>query len=290
MRVIHSAVVSIVSIVSIVSTILFCSTVVAVEPIPDKLVVLTFDDASKSHVTVVAPLLKKYKFGATFFVTEGFDMVTNKRDYMTWQEIAQLHNDGFEIGNHTRDHMSITDKTVANLVQQVQVINERCQAHGIPAPVSFAYPGNAIAKDAIRVLEHVGIKFARRGGAPEFPYKEGRGFAYEPGLDHPLLIPSAGDARPAWILDDFKRAVNQAKDGKIAVIQFHGVPDTAHDWVNTSKQQFESYLQYLADNRYQVIALRDLSRYVDPADVPRDPWSIIEARQQKLKDATRERN
>ena len=287
MRVIHSAVVSI---VSIVSTILFCSTVVAVEPIPDKLVVLTFDDASKSHVTVVAPLLKKYKFGATFFVTEGFDMVTNKRDYMTWQEIAQLHNDGFEIGNHTRDHMSITDKTVANLVQQVQVINERCQAHGIPAPVSFAYPGNAIAKDAIRVLEHVGIKFARRGGAPEFPYKEGRGFAYEPGLDHPLLIPSAGDARPAWILDDFKRAVNQAKDGKIAVIQFHGVPDTAHDWVNTSKKQFESYLQYLADNRYQVIALRDLSRYVDPADVPRDPWSIIEARQQKLKDATRERN
>jgi peptidoglycan/xylan/chitin deacetylase (PgdA/CDA1 family) len=290
MRVIHSAVVSIVSIVSIVSTILFCSTVVAVEPIPDKLVVLTFDDASKSHVTVVAPLLKKYKFGATFFVTEGFDMVTNKRDYMTWQEIAQLHNDGFEIGNHTRDHMSITDKTVANLVQQVQVINERCQAHGIPAPVSFAYPGNAIAKDAIRVLEHLGIKFARRGGAPEFPYKEGRGFAYEPGLDHPLLIPSAGDARPAWILDDFKRAVNQAKDGKIAVIQFHGVPDTAHDWVNTSKQQFESSLQYLADNRYQVIALRDLSRYVDPADVPRDPWSIIEARQQKLKDATRERN
>ncbi|HJS07308.1 MAG TPA: polysaccharide deacetylase family protein [Pirellulales bacterium] len=263
---------------------------VAVEPIPDKLVVLTFDDASKSHVTVVAPLLKKYKFGATFFVTEGFDMVTNKRDYMTWQEIAQLHNDGFEIGNHTRDHMSITDKTVANLVQQVQVINERCQAHGIPAPVSFAYPGNAIAKDAIRVLEHLGIKFARRGGAPEFPYKEGRGFAYEPGLDHPLLIPSAGDARPAWILDDFKRAVNQAKDGKIAVIQFHGVPDTAHDWVNTSKKQFESYLQYLADNRYQVIALRDLSRYVDPADVPRDPWSIIEARQQKLKDATRERN
>jgi hypothetical protein len=151
--------------------------------------------------------------------------------------------------------------------------------------VSFAYPGNAITKDAIRVLEHLGIQFARRGGAPEYAYKDGRGFAYEPGLDHPLLIPSAGDARPVWSLDDFKRAVNQAKDGKIAVLQFHGVPDTAHDWVNTPKQQFESYLRYLADNRCQVIALRDLSRYVDPAKVPSDPWSIIEARQQKLKDA-----
>ena len=76
----------------------------ALEPIPDKLVVLTFDDSSKSHVTVAAPLLKKHGFGATFFVTEGFDFPTNKRDYMTWDEIARLHRDGFEIGNHTRDH------------------------------------------------------------------------------------------------------------------------------------------------------------------------------------------
>src|SRR5262249_5395042 len=43
------------------------------DPIPDRLVVLTFDDASKSHFTVARPLLKKYGFGATFFVTEGFD-------------------------------------------------------------------------------------------------------------------------------------------------------------------------------------------------------------------------
>jgi peptidoglycan/xylan/chitin deacetylase (PgdA/CDA1 family) len=264
------------------------SSAVAAEPIPDKLVVLTFDDASKSHFTVVGPLLKKHKFGATFFVTEGFDMVTNKRDYMTWEEIAQLHNDGFEIGNHTRDHMGVNDKTVADLAEQVQGINERCKAHGIPTPVSFAYPGNVITKEAIPVLRHLGIKFARRGGAPEFPYKDGRGFAFEPGLDHPLLIPSAGDARPAWTLEDFKLAVNQAKDGKIAVLQFHGTPDTAHDWVTTSTKQFESYLQYLADNRFQVIALRDLSRYVDSDSVPADAWRIIDARQRKLNDSKRE--
>ena len=37
--------------------------------IPDKLVVLTFDDSKASHYTVVRPLLKKYGFGATFFIT-----------------------------------------------------------------------------------------------------------------------------------------------------------------------------------------------------------------------------
>lgn len=258
------------------------SAAIAAEPIPDKLVVLTFDDASKSHFTVAGPLLKQYKFGATFFVTEGFDFTTNKRDYMTWDEIAQLHKDGFEIGNHTRDHKGVSDDNIADLAEQVRAISERCQAHGIPAPVSFAYPGNAIAKKALPVLKDLGIKFARRGGSPEFPYKEGRGFAFEPGLDHLLLIPSAGDARPDWTLDDFKRAVAQAKQGKIAVLQFHGVPDTAHNWVTTSREQFEGYLKYLADNKFQVIALRDLSRYVDEKIVPTSPWGVIEDRQRQL--------
>jgi peptidoglycan/xylan/chitin deacetylase (PgdA/CDA1 family) len=80
---------------------LLASPAVALEPIPDKLVVLTFDDSSKSHHSVARPILQKYKFGATFFITEGFDFPTNKKDYMTWAEIAELHKDGFAIGNHT---------------------------------------------------------------------------------------------------------------------------------------------------------------------------------------------
>ena len=42
------------------------------QPVPDKLVVLTFDDSKASQYTVVRPLLKKYGFGATFFISEGF--------------------------------------------------------------------------------------------------------------------------------------------------------------------------------------------------------------------------
>lgn len=254
----------------------------AADPVPDRLVVLTFDDASKSHYTVARPLLRKHKFGATFFVTEGWDFATNKKDYMTWEEIAQLHRDGFEIGNHTRDHMSVTPKTVRDLAAQVRAINQRCKEHGIPRPMSFAYPGNAITTEALPVLKELGIKWARRGGSPEYPYPEGRGFAYEPGLDHPLLIPTAGDARPTWTLDDLKRAVAQARHGRVAVLQFHGVPDTAHDWVNTPKEQFETFLQYLADEKYTVIAMRDLGKYVDPEVPPTDPWGVIEDRKKRV--------
>src|SRR5213076_1543265 len=113
--------------------------------VPDKLVVLTFDDSVASHYSVVRPLLKQYGFGATFFITEGFSFRTNKKDYMTWEQIEGLHRDGFEIGNHTRDHMSVTPASVDRLREQIEAINAQCASHNIPRPTSFAYPGNGIA-------------------------------------------------------------------------------------------------------------------------------------------------
>lgn len=253
------------------------------EHVPDKLVVLTFDDSVKSHFTVVRPILLKYKFGATFFVTEGFDFKTNHRDYMTWEEIAQLHKDGFEIGNHTRDHLGINNNNVAQVAEQLRGISDRCRKHGIPPPTSFAWPGNSTAVEAFDALREEGIRFARRGGAPEYDYASGRGFAYEPGLDHPLLIPSAGDARPDWTLEDFIAAVEQARHGRIAVLQFHGVPDTAHAWVHTSPEKFEAYMHYLATHGFRVIALRDLEKFVDYRIEPKDPLMVVRDRQAMLK-------
>src|SRR5262245_31163481 len=82
------------------------------DQIPDKLVVLTFDDSVASHHSVVRPILKRFGFGATFFITEGFSFRTNKQDYMTWAQIRELHEDGFEIGNHTRDHLGVSPETL----------------------------------------------------------------------------------------------------------------------------------------------------------------------------------
>jgi peptidoglycan/xylan/chitin deacetylase (PgdA/CDA1 family) len=256
------------------------------KPIPDKLVVLTFDDSIKSHYTTVRPILKRYGFGATFFITEGFDFATNKTDYMTWEEIAELHRDGFEIGNHTGNHASIRKENVADLEAQVEAINARCAEYEIPRTTSFAYPANVILPEALPVLKKTGILFARRGGSPEYKYPDGRGFAYEPGLDHPYLVPSAGDARPDWTLDDFIVAVEQARHGRIAVLQFHGVPDTAHAWVNTSVQQFDAYMNYLAKNRYTAIAMRDLAKYVDVDVTPSNPQQVIDDRKQALSNRT----
>ena len=264
----------------IFSALAAASPVRAALPIPDKLVVLTFDDSSASHYTNARPVLKRYGFGATFFITEGFTFPANKKDYLTWAQIAELHRDGFEIGNHTRDHLAITEKTVPRLAEQLDAIVQRCREHGIPTPVSFAWPGNKFHVSALPILQQAGIRFARRGGEPEVPYAVGGGAAYEPGADHPLLIPTTGDARPDWSLENLKRAVALARGGRIAVLQFHGVPDGEHPWVNTPRERFEEYMAWLHAERFTVIAMRDLARYVDEKSVPANPLEVMERRKQ----------
>ncbi len=72
-----------------------------IKPIPDKTVVLSFDDGCLSDVNFVAPLLKKHGFNATFYITEAMGFKSRKDWYMTWQQIQSLKATGFEIGNHT---------------------------------------------------------------------------------------------------------------------------------------------------------------------------------------------
>jgi peptidoglycan/xylan/chitin deacetylase (PgdA/CDA1 family) len=113
---------------------------------------------------------------------------------------------------------------------------------------------------------------------PEFPYAAGRGHPFQPGFDHPLLIPTAGDARPDWTLEDFKRAVAQAHDGRVAVLQFHGVPEGEHPWVHTPRERFQEYMAYLHQEKFRVIALRDLAPYLSGRPAPPDPMTAIRQR------------
>jgi hypothetical protein len=92
------------------------------------------------------------------------------------------------------------------------------------------------------------------------------------------MLPSVGDARPKWTLHDFISAAEQTRDGCIAILQFHGVPDTAHDWVSSNPQNVEACLKYLKLENYRVIALRDLRDYIKPPVEPDDANPIIEAR------------
>src|SRR5437660_5527497 len=94
----------------------------APETVPSRLVVLTFDDAVKSHRTFVAPLLKELGFGATFFVTHKW--MDDPTNFMTWSDIAEIHQMGFEIGNHSWTHSDFSmPKNVARLAGELFLVD-----------------------------------------------------------------------------------------------------------------------------------------------------------------------
>lgn len=218
---------------------------------PEKLVVLTFDDATASHYSVVAPFLKEFGFGATFFVCEFPPNFSDTTKYMNWRQIKELDKMGFEIANHTRSHPPVARLTRDELLSELNYIERKCDSLKIEEPVSFAYPGYSLSQDVIAVLLEKGYHFARAGGSR----------VYEPESDFPLLVPSW--AMNAENKPQIMEAFNKARDGKVVVLTIHGVPDVEHPWVNTPPELFREYLQYLAENRYTVVALRDLQKFVD---------------------------
>ncbi len=256
----------------------------AAEPVPNKTVVLTFDDSVQSHRDFVGPLLKEYGFGATFFVTHLW--MDDEENFMTWEDIGELHEMGFEIGNHSWTHAGFSSpKNAARLSGELALVENELKKVGVPKPISFAWCGNQFGPEAHAVLKANGIQYARRGMQPEIKYgKIELGPLYDPKQHNSLLIPSAGDGYPEWDLDHFKKVVDRAKDGKIAVVQFHGVPDIAHPWVHTPPERFKEYMAYLKAEGFNVIALKDVAKFRDEGDGENDPTVKIRYPEKKAEE------
>jgi peptidoglycan/xylan/chitin deacetylase (PgdA/CDA1 family) len=220
----------------------------------EKVVVLTFDDASASHAAV-GPLLKEYGFGATFFVCEypGFE---NKTQYMTWEQIGALHRLGFEIGNHTLTHTHVDKLNAARFGHELEALEKKCAEQGVPKPVSFAYPAYVTSTPALTVLREHGYRWARAGGGKPF----------KPGTDDPLTIPSVSGSGEKT--DRVLNALKAQQSGEIVVLTFHGAPDLAHPNVSVPLETLKVYLDYLRAQKFAVIAMRDLEKFVERKTAP----------------------
>jgi len=219
------------------------------KPIPDKLVVLTFDDGPASGYTVVAPILKSMGFNGSFYVCDFDSFRTRKDWYMTFRQMKELANQGFEIGNHSAGHSSGFNEMMR--------MEDELQANNVPKPTTIAWPLHQANVPSFADLAANGYIFAR--GGHNRPYR--------PTADNPYEIPSMW----CYDLEGFVKMVRQAAGGKIVAICYHGVPDMEHPAVSLDPEVFKVQMQYLKDNHYKVIALRDLAEYIDPARAAKLP-------------------
>jgi len=239
--------------------------------IPAKTVVLTFDDACRSHLEVAAPILEEHGFGATFFVTQAW--MRYRKVYLGFPELRELHDRGFEIANHTWNHGGYHLPAAADLLPaDIDRLERALAGVGIPKPVSFAWPGGVFGPEGRAVLEARGYLFGRRVIHPEYPPGITRqGLVYDPAVNDPLLIPTYGLVNDSWSLEHFASVVARAEAGRAVVLGFHGLPDPANKGLSTSPAHFRRLMAHLAEVGYRVIAMRDLARWVDPAARPADP-------------------
>lgn len=75
------------------------------KPLPNKPVMLTFDDSRAEHALIAAPLLEKYHFRGVFFI---MTITNNKKNYLTKTQIRSLSDAGHTIGLHSWDHTMVT--------------------------------------------------------------------------------------------------------------------------------------------------------------------------------------
>jgi len=229
------------------------------KPIPDKLVVLTFDDAPASHATIVAPILKPLGFGASFYVCDFDSFKTRKDWYMTWRQMKELDRRGFEIGNHTVGHGGGLDNYLA--------MEDELFANNGPRMTTVCWPVYAVVWDICPELAKRGYTFGR--GGHERPYR--------PTVDNPFDVPSftIHDRVP---IETFVKQAQQACQGRVVVYCFHGVPDMEHSSVGLEPETFKVMMQYLKDNNYKCIAMRDLAEYIDPAKAAKLPHTANEVK------------
>ncbi|MFG2122388.1 polysaccharide deacetylase family protein [Streptomyces sp. NPDC048710] len=114
-------------------------------PLPERPVLITFDDGYEGIHRHALPVLAKHGFPATLFVSTGwirgaYDTGGSLDAMLDWQQVRDLADTGVEIGGHSHSHPQLDQLDDAGLraelVRSTEIVTGELGAR----PVSFAYP------------------------------------------------------------------------------------------------------------------------------------------------------
>lgn len=123
-------------------------------PLPEKPVMLTFDDTSLGQYTIAAPEMEKHGFRGVFFI---MTVSLGRPNYMSREQVKELSDRGHAIGSHTWDHQNVKKYEGKDWVTQVEKPSRQLEEITGKPIQYFAYPFGLWNPEAIPELKQRGI-------------------------------------------------------------------------------------------------------------------------------------
>lgn len=116
-------------------------------------VLITFDDGYLTDYETAFPLLKRYNFPATFFITTQNQHAENR--WEQWREMAAA---GFTLGSHTVSHPCLTDLPLNQIRQELQESKQLIEAKTNQEVNYFAPPFGRYNEKVIAAAQEAGYE------------------------------------------------------------------------------------------------------------------------------------
>jgi len=141
--------------------------------LPDKTVVITFDDAYLDILIEAKPLLDSFEYPFTIFINPSL-VKEKSTSYLTWEELKKMSDDGVMIANHGYEHHSLV--RISQGMSEKQWLNEYGESleksedlikeHTGQSWRYFAYPYGEFSPKALTWLKELGfVGFSQQSGA-----------------------------------------------------------------------------------------------------------------------------
>ena len=127
--------------------------------LPNNTIGISIDDADKSFYEVGWPKFKEMGFPVTLFVNTS-TIRENNKNYLNWDQIRELVNEGVSIGAHSHSHYHMADLSIKEVRDEIEISNNIFLKELGSIPPLFAFPYGEANEEIINLLKEYKFKVA----------------------------------------------------------------------------------------------------------------------------------
>jgi len=123
-------------------------------PLPQKPVILSFDDGYRDNYENAFPLLQEFGMTATFFVVTDY-INEGLSAYLTWEMAREMQAAGMHIESHARTHVDLRNRKDSFLIWQALGSVETIESELGMRPRFITYPSGHYDANTIRIFKDI---------------------------------------------------------------------------------------------------------------------------------------